>query len=148
MDEQALLAMLHDLIETSRDGEAGFRSCSEEAMGLQLKSAFTCRSQRCAAAARELTALLHTLGDDSAANGTCTLHRRWIDIRSIILNKDNSVVLIQCERGEAMALNSYRNALDAELPAAVRKVLERQYQDVLQHDGQIKFLRDQMRSYG
>lgn len=142
-----LIATLNDLIETSKDGEAGFRTCAEDVMGLQLKSMMTNRSQRCAASARELQALILTLGgdaeDDSSFSGT--LHRRWIDIRSAVLGTNNEAILGECERGEVMALRGYKNALASEMPASVRQVVERQYRGVQQNHDQIKLLRDQMR---
>lgn len=144
----AVAAILHDLIEAGSDGETGFRVCAEEAMGLQLKSAFTLRSQCCAAAVRELAGLLRLPDSDTGAAAGATFHRRWTDIRSIILNKDNGAILVQCERGEAMTLNSYRNALAAHLPPAVREVLERQYLDVLRQHGQTRLLLAQMRLDG
>ena len=149
MNTDDIISTLNDLIETSKDGEAGFRTCAEDVMGMQLKTLFTSRSQRCAAAARELQDLVVNLGGkpetDSSFGGT--LHRRWIDIKSAIMGKDNEAILNECERGEDMALRSYRNALGKDLPEKIRSVVERQYHGVQQNHDQIKLLRDQTRAH-
>lgn len=150
MNNDDIISTLNNLIETSKDGEEGFRTCAEDAMGLQLKTLFTTRSQRCATAARELQDLVRSLGGDPETDSsfTATLHRRWINIKSAVLGKDNEAILNECERGEDMALRSYRAALAKDLPAPIRAVVDRQYQGVLQNHDQIKMLRDQSKVTG
>jgi uncharacterized protein (TIGR02284 family) len=48
--------------------------------------------------------------------------------------------LAECERGEDVAKGSYQKALDKDLPADVRAVVERQYQGVLQHHDAVRNL--------
>ena len=149
MGNDEIIHTLNDLIETSKDGEEGFRTCAEDIMGLRLKTLFTSRSQRCAAAARELQELVRSLGgtperDSSFAS---TLHRRWIDIKSAIMGKDNEAILNECERGEDLALRSYKNALAKDLPSQIRIVVERQCVGVQENHDQIKLLRDQARAH-
>ena len=150
MNTDDTISTLNDLIETCKDGEEGFRTCAEDVMGLQLKQMFTTRSQRCASAARELQELVRSLGGNPEQHSSlgATLHRRWVDIKSAILGKDNEAVLNECERGEDMALRSYRNALAKELPMPIRLVVERQYQGVLQNHDEVKALRDQAKVHG
>lgn len=150
MTNDELISTLNNLIETCKDGEEGFRTCAEDAMGLQLKTMFTTRSQRCATAARELQDLVRSLGGDPETDSSfaATLHRRWINIKSAVLGKDNEAILNECERGEDMALRSYRAALAKDFPAPIRAVVDRQYQGVLQNHDQIKLLRDQTKVTG
>lgn len=150
MNNDEICSTLNDLIETSKDGEEGFRTCAEDVMGLQLKTLFTSRSQRCAAAARELQELVRSLDGrpETDSSFAATLHRRWIDIKSSIFGKDNEAILNECERGEDIAMHSYRAALETSLPAPVRAVVERQYQGVVQNHAQIKLLREQAKAHG
>ncbi len=150
MTNDEIISTLNNLIETCKDGEEGFRSCAEDAMGLQLKTLFTTRSQRCATAARELQDLVRSLGGDPETDSSfsATMHRRWIDIKSAVFGKDNEAILTECERGEDMALRSYRAALEKDFPAPIRVVVDRQYQGVLQNHDQIKMLRDQSKVTG
>ena len=149
MNNDEIIHTLNDLIETSKDGEEGFRTCAEDIMGLQLKTLFTERSQRCAAAARELQELVRSLGGkpETDSSFSATLHRRWIDIKSSIMGKDNEAILNECERGEDLALHSYKSALGKDLPAPIRSVVERQFEGVQRNHDQIKVLRDQARAH-
>jgi uncharacterized protein (TIGR02284 family) len=148
MDSEDIVSTLNDLIETSKDGEEGFRTCAEDASDPQLKTFFSSRAQGCAAAVIELQDLVRAYGGDPETSGGLggALHRRWVDIKTLITGKDDKAVLAECERGEDVAVASYRKALEKNLPPDVRTVVERQYQGVLQNHDQVKALRDKYRS--
>lgn len=142
--------VLNDLIETSKDGEAGFRSCSEDVKSLQLKSLFNVRALECAAAAEKLQAMVLGLGGKPETDTSMAgdIHRRWIDLKALVTGKDEQAILNECERGEDVAKKHYCEALENELPANVRELVQHQYADVLRNHDQIKALRNsaQMRS--
>ncbi|HYD79040.1 MAG TPA: PA2169 family four-helix-bundle protein [Paucimonas sp.] len=146
MDKDDIISTLNDLIETCKDGEAGFRSCAAEIRDTQTKSFLESRAQTCAAAAGELQGLVISYGGDPETGSSLSgaLHRRWIDIKSAVTGHDDHAILAECERGEDIAVKSYRNALEKVLPAEVRNVVERQYQGVLRNHDQVKALRDQL----
>lgn len=148
MDDDEIISTLNDLIETSKDGEEGFRTCAEDVSDPQLKTFFSNRAQSCAAAAIELQDLVRAYGGDPETSSGLggALHRRWVDIRALLTGKDVKAVLAECERGEDFAVGSYRRALDKNLPAEVRAVVERQYQGALQNHDQVRSLRDQYRA--
>jgi uncharacterized protein (TIGR02284 family) len=75
-----------------------------------------------------------------------TLHRRWIDIKSAITGKDDVSILNECERGEDVAVKSYRQALEKDLPASIRTIVQRQFDGVMRNHDQVKALRDQARN--
>lgn len=148
MDHDDVVATLNDLIETSKDGEEGFRTCADDASDPQLKSFFAKRALRCAAAAIELQDLVRAYGGDPATSGGLggAAHRRWIDIKSLITGKDDRAVLKECERGEDFAVASYQRALGRRLPEQVRVVVERQYHGVLQNQDEVRRMSDRYRS--
>ncbi|MFC7515403.1 PA2169 family four-helix-bundle protein [Herbaspirillum sp. GCM10030257] len=148
MDNDDVITTLNDLIETTKDGEDGFRACADDAKDPTLKAFFANRAQACAAAATELQNAVRSYGGDPETSGGLggALHRRWVDIKSMITGKDDKAVLQECERGEDVAVSSYRRALEKNLPVEVRTMIERQYQGVLQNHDQVKSLRDQYRS--
>ncbi len=150
MDNDDIISTLNDLIETSRDGEEGFRTCAEDAndRNPQLKAMLVARQQECSAAVQELENLVRAHGGDPAKHSSVagSMHRAWVDVKTAITGKDDEAVLNECERGEDSAVKSYRDALkDNALPADVRAVVERQYQGVLRNHDQIKALRDSVR---
>jgi len=148
MDNDEVISTLNDLIETCKDGEEGFRTCAQDVGDTALKSFFSNRAQTCAAAALELQELVRAYGGNPERSGGLggALHRRWVDVKSAIMGHDDKAVLKECERGEDVAVASYRKALEKNLPAEVHSVVERQYQGVLQNHDQVRSLRDQYRS--
>lgn len=148
MDKDNVISILNDLIETCKDGEQGFRHCAEDINDPQMKTFFTSRAQTCTEAAAELTEIVISLGGNPAMHSSVsgTLHRRWVDIKSVITGKDDEAILNECERGEDVAVRSYRNALEKELPPDIRAIVERQYHGAQRNHDQVKALRDQVRS--
>jgi uncharacterized protein (TIGR02284 family) len=147
MDNDEVISTLNDLIETSKDGEEGFRTCAEDIKDPQLKTLFSNRAMGCASAAAELQQLVRVYGGDPERSSSLggAIHRRWVDIKSAITGRDDKAVLAECERGEDVAVRSYRNALDKRLPTDVRSVVERQFQGVLKNHDEVKRLREQYR---
>src|SRR3989338_2153213 len=141
------ISVLNDLIETSKDGEAGFRTCAEDVKNVELKSLFTKRAGECATAAEELQAMVLGFGgapeNDTSVAGD--LHRRWVDLKSLVSGKDEEAILNECERGEDVAKKRYAEALKNELPLNVRELVQRQYEGVLRNHYQIKALRNSAR---
>jgi uncharacterized protein (TIGR02284 family) len=139
-----LISTLNDLIETCKDGENGFKTCAEDIGDGQFKQPFQASAAACATAAQELQALVVAHGGTPQTKSSLsgTLHRRWVDIKSAITGKDDEAILAECERGEDMALKSYRRALEKDLPADVLLVVERQYQGAIRNHDMVKSLRD------
>ena len=142
MDKDDVIDTLNDLIETCKDGESGFRTCAEDIKRTELKGMFERAAQRCAEAARELQTEVTRLGGKAERSGSLagSAHRRWVDIRSAITGKDDAGVLAECERGEDVAKGSYEKALNKDLPAPIRAIVERQYQGVLEHHDAVRAL--------
>lgn len=148
MDNDEVVSTLNDLIETCKDGVEGFRECAEGIRDPQLKSLFMNRAQGCEKAAVELQSMVRNYGGEPENSSSLggAVHRRWIDIKQAITGKDEKAVLNECERGEDVAVRSYRSAMEKNLPVEVRTVVERQYQGVLQNHDQVKRLREQYRN--
>ena len=144
MERSELISTLNDLIETCKDGEEGFLACSEGIKDPILKASFTERSLNCGEAADELQELVSSLGGDPETQSSLagTLHRRWVDIKSAITGQDEEAVLNECERGEDVAVRSYKNALEKNLPEYVRIIVERQFAGVRANHDEVKLMRD------
>lgn len=144
MDKDDVIATLNDLIETSRDGEDGFRTCADAVKSPRLKEAFEHAASRCAQAVGELQGKVRGLGGDPERRGSvsASLHRGWVNLKSTITGMDEGAVLSECERGEDVAKKAYEDALAKDLPADVRSMIERQYQGVRQHHDQVRQLRN------
>lgn len=148
MDTKDTISVLNDLIETSKDGEAGFAQCAQDVNSPSLKTLMSDRSRECAAAAAELQQLVVGLGGkpEETTSVTGDLHRRWIGLKDLVTGKDDTTILNECERGEDVAKKKYKEALEKDLPGNIRIVVERQNQGVLRNHDQVKALRDAARA--
>jgi uncharacterized protein (TIGR02284 family) len=148
MDNKDVISTLNDLIETSKDGENGFRACADGVKDTQLKSIFEEAARRCAQGAAELAGKVRALGGSPESSGSVSgsLHRGWVNIKSTVTGMDDAAILAECERGEDVAKKSYENALKKDLPAEIRSTVERQYQGVRENHDRVRNLRNMARS--
>jgi uncharacterized protein (TIGR02284 family) len=144
MDNQNVIATLNDLLETSRDGEQGFRTCAEGVQSPNLKALLEAAARHCAEGAAELEAKVRSLGGEPAQGGSISgsMHRVWTNIKSTISGMNEHAVLAECERGEDAAKAAYEQALKQNLPADVRALVERQYQGVKANHDRVRNLRN------
>lgn len=140
-----VVSVLNDLVETSKDGEKGFRKAAEDAHDAQLKTLFLSRAEDCTRGARELQDSVQALGGKPDTGGTVggALHRGWVDLKSAVTDRSDHDILADCEKGEDVAKKHYHDALEKDLPVDVRAIVERQYQGVLQNHDRVRDLRDQ-----
>jgi uncharacterized protein (TIGR02284 family) len=143
-DMKDTIDVLQDLVECSKDGEYGFRECAEQAKSADLKAMFTRMADECRQAAQELNDHIRRHGGTTEDGGSAmgAMHRGWVSIKSKLTTYDDKAVLTEAERGEDNAKARYKKALEKNLPADCRTLVERQYQGVMQHHDRIKQLRD------
>jgi uncharacterized protein (TIGR02284 family) len=144
MDRDDVISTLNDLIETSRDGEEGFRQCAESVKSAKLKSFFEQKSERCREAVMQLTQIVREMGGDPEKSSSMsgTMHRFWVSIRSSISGMSDHAILDECERGEDVAKRSYEKALAQDLPGDVRRVIERQFAEVKANHDKVREMRN------
>lgn len=147
MGNERLVNVLNGLIQISRDGAEGFRTCAEDTQDTALKMYFQNRARSCEEAIRELNMQVWHYGGNPETIGTRmgTLHRVWVDLKTVVTRHDNLTVLEECERGEAAAIAAYENALWEELPAPLRTLLEKQYKGAKKNHDQVRQMRDTAR---
>jgi uncharacterized protein (TIGR02284 family) len=143
-----VIDVLNDLLETSRDGEYGFRACADEVESEQLKTVFRERASTCATAGNELMQAIRDFGGKPDEGGTVSgaMHRGWVHVKGSLGADSALSMLEECERGEDAAVARYRKALKEDLPPQVRELVQRQADGAQKNHDQIKALRDQMRS--
>jgi uncharacterized protein (TIGR02284 family) len=147
MDDK-IESQLNELIETSKDGENGFRKAAEDTKDSTLRAFFTQGAQRCAQGARELQDLVRSLGGDPERTGSAAaaMHRGWMNVKEAVTGRDDKAILDEVERGEDYAKAAYRKAVEQNLPANVKAVVQRQYEGVLANHDKVKALRERYRS--
>src|SRR5471030_1171445 len=141
------ISVLNDLIETSKDGQEGFKTCAEDIKHPELKTLFVQRSADCATAAAELQSTVRSMGGDPETSTSVAgdLHRRWVDVKSLFTGNGEEAVLNEAERGEDHAKKAYREALEKLAKhnlVGLTDLVNRQYQGVLRNHDQVKALRN------
>lgn len=143
-DNDSLISTLNGLIETCRNGQEGFTQAAEGVDDSNLQTLFREYAFRRSQNVGELQSLVQTLGGDPEDSGTTAgaLHRGWLNIKSAVMGRDAEAVLDECERGEDVAKEAYKDALEMNLPDYIREVVENQYQGVQAAHDNIKALRN------
>lgn len=144
-----IASVLNELVETSKDGEKGFRAAAEDTKNTELKAIFLRRAQDCAKGAVDLQQLVSRMGGRADEGGSVAgaMHRGWVNLKAAVSARDDLAILEECERGEDVAKAKYRKALeDNRLPDDVRTVVQHQYDGVIRNHEQIRDLQDRYRS--
>lgn len=141
---EELVSTLNGLIETCRNGQEGFTQAADGVDDGNLQTLFREYAFRRSQYVGELQSLVQTLGGDPEDSGSIggAIHRGWLNIKSAVMGRDSEAVLDECERGEDVAKESYKEALEMNLPDYIREVVENQYQGVLAAHDNIKALRN------
>jgi uncharacterized protein (TIGR02284 family) len=145
-----VISTLNNLIETCKDGQNGFQTSAEGLQNSNLKSTFYEYSQQRAQYLGELQTLVRELGGDPENSGStaAALHRGWINIKSAVTGQDDAAILNEAERGEDVAKDQYKKALEMSLPSNITSVLQRQYQGVQAAHDNVKALRNAANASG
>lgn len=144
MANDSVISTLNNLIETCKDGQEGFQQAAEGVQDSSLKSLFYEYSQQRAQFVGELQGLVRELGGEAETSSSVAgaLHRGWINIKAAVTGQDDAAILNECERGEDVAKNAYKDALAADLPSNVASVIQTQATHVQQAHDRIRSLRD------
>ena len=137
LDHDAVISTLNNLVETCKDGQNGFRTAAEGVKNSELIALFNTYSQQRGQFSSELQNEVRSLGGDPEKTGStaAALHRGWINIKSTVTGEDEGAVISECERGEDSAVKAYEAALQEDLPANVRTIVQTQFAKVKEaHD--------------
>jgi uncharacterized protein (TIGR02284 family) len=138
------IEIIEKLIETCRDGQAGYLEAAEHARNAELKDYFQRQSLERSKFAGELVRVAQRLGEtdpDRSPSIANKLHRAWIDLKHK-LGAGDAGVLESVQTGEDNAKSHYTEALRATLPFEVHALIERQSESVSDAFDQVHTLCD------
>lgn len=140
-----LVSTLNSLIEINRDSLKGYQEAADKIEAPQIKEFCLEQSRARAGFVGDLQPQVRSLGGDPESTGSvaATVHRGWIDLKSALGGGDHAI-LAASETGEDFAVKEYKKALDETLPAAVRDIVERQFQSVKKAHDKVKEMRDRL----
>ncbi|MBI4472377.1 MAG: PA2169 family four-helix-bundle protein [Acidobacteria bacterium] len=142
MNNNEVISILNGLIETCKDGQEGFRTAAENIRNSEFRRLFNIFSQQRAQFVTELQSEVHRLGGDPERSGSVagSLHRGWMNVKSMVSRTDEAGIIAECQRGEETAVDAYQEALKADLPLDVQYVVKRQYMDIKDAYDRIRIL--------
>jgi uncharacterized protein (TIGR02284 family) len=110
---------LNDLIETSKDGEFGFRTAADCIRNEDTKQILLRRADECRSAAAELAALVVEYGGTAEVSGTTggAVHRGWVTLKSKLASFPDKTILEETEKGE--------DTCNGALPPCAREIAAR-----------------------
>lgn len=141
------VTILQELVEINNDRVAGFDKANQDIKdeNVDLKVVFTKYADQSRRFAQELSAEVGKLGEDVDTDKSVagTLHRAWIDIKSVFSGGDRKSILEEAERGEDAIKAAYKKALEeVEMTGELRQVLTAQAEEIKEGHDTIKALRD------
>ena len=144
MQNDNAISVLNNLIETCKDGELGFKTAAEGLKNPTIKATFLQYSRQRGEMVRELQSEVRVLGGDPEKSGSMsgTLHRGWLDIKSVITGKDDHAIVAEAERGEDVAKSAFETAMKETLPGSAQTVVQQQAAKVRQAHDAVRDLRD------
>ena len=145
MKPDQMTSTLNSLIELNRDGQKGYQEAADKIGTSQIKEFCSKQSLARARFVGELQPQVRSLGGEPEKTGSvaAAVHRGWIDLTSTLGGGDHAI-LIATETGEDYAIGEYKKALDENLSAPVRKIVERQLQSVKRAHDKVKAMRDRL----
>jgi len=134
---------LNDLLETCNDGKRGYELAASVVEDRTLHAELIQYSMQRAEFADDLQTAISNLGEEPTEHGTLSgaLHRAWINVKNMVPFGGRYDILVECERGEDSAVESFREALSHDLPMAVHAIIESQYDAIQRVHDRIKSLR-------
>jgi uncharacterized protein (TIGR02284 family) len=147
MAEPKVISTLNNLIETCRDGEQGFREAAESVKDGSVKSLFNQFARERATFAEELKEEVQRLGGRPEEGGSIAgaAHRGWMNVKEAVSGRNDETIIAEAERGEDVAVSTYRSALEEPLPPTVESVVRRQYSHVKEAHDQVRALEQERR---
>lgn len=140
--------VLEDLNETLEDGREGFTQAANK-LREDGHEQIAAKMMEFAAQREQLSRELATIASENgmnfeSGNGTTAgaLHRGWMSMKDALTGNDPHTILAAAERGEDHAVAQYREALNEDLPAPIRTVVNQQATAVKTAHDQVRDLRD------
>lgn len=143
-DDKAVAA-LNALLHATRDAEAGYLAAADGVAEPELVQLFADYAVQRAKFAGELKARLKVLRaePDDRGSTAAEAHRIWVGLRAVLETKETHAILAECERGEDLAVMTYRQALaERDVDLQTRGLVQRQYEQVQAAHDRVRQLRD------
>ncbi|GAA4271975.1 PA2169 family four-helix-bundle protein [Aquimarina gracilis] len=136
---------LNDLLEKTYDAEKGFKKAAENVQHTGLKTYFKQKAQERYDFGHELKEEIKSFGQEVDKGGsiTGTMHRAWMDVKSVLSKDSEESMLEEAIRGEEASVEEYDEVLsEITLPASTQTILSQQKNKIMDGLSSIRRLED------
>jgi len=136
---------LNDLLEKTYDAEKGFKKAAENVDNPSLQSYFKQKADERYHFGHDLKDEIISFGEnvDKGGSTTGSVHRVWMDIKTLFSAEDEESMLEEAIRGEKAAISEYKNIIDDKsVPESTKSLLISQKNQIENGLSKIKVLED------
>jgi uncharacterized protein (TIGR02284 family) len=125
--------VLNSLIETTLDSAHGYKEAAESSEDPKFKTLFSERSLKRMKLTGDLQQEVRTFGGEPQDHQSILgkAHNKFVDLKAAIMGHDEKAIVTEVERGEDFIKAKFEKVLkDDELPANVRSLIDRAFQEI------------------
>ncbi len=147
MENEKTIAALNKLVVINNDRIEGYKTAVKDTDQSDLKGLFTTYLTTSAHIKSELYDEIRKMGGEleEGTKTTGKLYRMWMDLKAALTSNDRKSILDSCEKGEAVALETYDEVLEDEnvnlSPAHMMVIRAQRARIKADHDA-VKAMRD------
>ncbi len=114
MEKAKKVELLNNLIAQCYNSEKGYKNAAEQVEDKALRKLFKGNAQQRYDFGHEIKDLIRNMNGEIERGDTIPgkLHRTWMDLRSVLADNDEKVILEEVKRGEKNALGEYQTAIE------------------------------------
>ena len=124
---------LNRLVTLCHDAEEGYKKAQDAVDNANLQQMFHDLAQERARFITQLSNKITDWNGEPTTSGSLpgALHRGWMDLATIIADREAVAILQECTRGEEFAKEAYQNVLaDTDLDDSTRQLITAQYNEI------------------
>ena len=126
--------VLNSLIETTLDSARGYKEAAESSEDPQYKTLFSERSLKRMKLTGDLQQEVRSFGGEPQDHQSMLgkAHNKFVDLKAAVMGHDEKAIVNEVERGEDFIKAKFERVLkeDEDLPANVRAVVDRAFQEI------------------
>ena len=129
-NDQAIIDKLNHLIDIAEDGKYGYENAGQDVTDEKVRSLFLHYADERKEYIRILQEQILKLGGETKVSDggpIGSMHRTWMDFKSLVTGGDRDPILKICITGEESAIHTYQNAIDESyITGTLRQIVEGQ----------------------
>lgn len=128
---------VNELIEKNMDAYKGFKKASENTKNMHLRDYLIDEATERKDFADQLLVKLKTYNPewdvDAQGSATATLHRSWINLKSIVTGSSDKSILEECMRGDRASVAEYEEFLKdySSVSPEINSLIQKQLQNIV-----------------